>query len=95
MRQYRKYNWPALLAKFEQSDLNQTEFAKEKGINAKYLSQKLKEAKDKNPKSFTKVKVETNSATSTGLILEVGRCKIHCPDNMPLTSLATLVHSLA
>ena len=42
MRQYRKYDWPTLLAEFEQRGLNQTQFAKEKEINPKYLSQKLK-----------------------------------------------------
>ena len=95
MRKYRKYNWPALLTEFEQSGLNQTQFAKEKGINPKYLSQKLNGAKDKDPKPFAKMKIETNTATCDGLFLEVGRCKIHCPSNMPLTSLVTLVHSLA
>ena len=95
MRQYRKYDWPTLLAEFEQRGLNQTQFTKEKGINPKCLSQKLKGEKDKNPKPFTKVAAETRSATSAGIVLEVGRCKIHCPDTMPLTSLATLVHSLA
>ena len=95
MRQYRKYDWPALLTEFEKSSLNQTQFAKEKGINPKYLCQKLKGAKEKNPKPFAKVKVETSSSTSEGITLEVGRCKMHCPNNMPLASLATLVHSLA
>ena len=97
MRHYRKYDWPALLAEFEQSSLNQTQFAKEKGINPKYLCQKIKAAatNDNNPKSFTQVKVETNAASSSGLFVEVGRCKIHCPETMPLPSLVTLVHSLA
>ena len=93
MRQYRKYDWPTLLAEFEQSGLNQTQFSKEKGINAKYLCQKLKEARDKNTKPFTKVQVEATSADS--LCLEVGRCKIHCPHTLPLTSVVTLVNSLA
>lgn len=97
MRHYRKYDWPALLAEFEQSSLNQSQFAKEKSINPKYLSQKLKAAAtiDKNPQAFTKVAVDTSPATRDGLFLEVGRCKIYCPETMPLSSLVTLVHSLA
>ena len=93
MRSYRKYNWPALLEEFEQSDLTQTRFCEEKNINPKYFSQQRSKAKSNSERPFSKI--EVSPAPSQGLTLEVGRCKIHCPDNMPLQSLATLVHTLA
>ena len=93
MREYRKYDWPALLEEFEQSGLNQTQFCQEKKINPKYFSQKRSKAKGKSRKPFTKVNVQEPS--SEGLTIEVGRCKILCPDSMSLQSLATLVRSLA
>ncbi len=93
MRQYRKYDWPALFVEFEQSGLNQTQFCKEKAINPKYFCQKHNEAKGKNKTPFTKV--EAQSPSSEGLTLEVGRCRIICPNSMPLHSLAALIHTLA
>lgn len=93
MRQYRKYDWPTLFEEFEQSGLKQAQFCDKKKINPKYFSQKYSKTMNKSRKSFTKVEVQEPS--SEGLTLEVGRCKIICPDSMPLQSLAALVHTLA
>ena len=93
MRQYRKYDWPALFEEFEQSGLNQTQFCEEKKINPKYFSQKRNKAEGESRKPFAKVNVQ--KPTSEGVTLEVGRCKILCPDSMSLQSLAALVHTLS
>ena len=93
MRQYRKYDWLALFEEFEQSSLNQAQFCEEKKINPKYFSQKRSKAKGKSRTPFTKVNAQ--DPPSERLVLEVGRCKIICPDSMSLQSLATLVHTLA
>lgn len=40
MKSYRKYDWPTLVAEFEQSGLTQNQFCLNKDINPKYYPQK-------------------------------------------------------
>ena len=94
MRTYRKYNWPELIASFEASDLTQTAFCEQNNINPKYFSQKRAAHLSKSEKAFVKVEVESAKA-SVALSIQVGRCKVQCPHNMPLTSFVALVHQLA
>ena len=93
MATYRKRNWQELFDTFEKSDLTQTEFCKEHDLNPKYFSQKLAQHKS-GSSAFAKVSVEHKEPITTGLILEVGNCKVHCPVSMPIPSFVTLVKSL-
>lgn len=94
MATYRKRNWQELFDTFEKSDLTQTEFCKQYDLNPKYFSQKL--AKNKaGSTAFAKVSVDPRKPITTGFILEVGHCKVHCPMEMPIPSFVTLVKSLA
>ena len=92
----KKYNWPQLIADFEASDLNQTAFCQLHEINPKYFNRKLTDHRSKTA-GFCRVipPAASNTKPETGLILEVGQCKIHCPDAMPIESFAFLVRSLA
>ena len=93
MTKYRKHNWQEYFKAFEQSDLTQTAFCKLHEINPKYFSQKLAQHKAGNT-AFTKAIIETQEAITTGLILEVGNCKVHCPVSMSIPSFITLVKPL-
>ena len=97
MSKRRTYNWPQIFADFEQSNLTQAEFCKQRNINPNYFSLKLSRHKTKaSPESaFSKVIVQPQKAFPQRLILEVGHCRIHCPDSMSIPSLASLVKSLA
>ena len=95
MRQYRKHDWSALLAEFEQSGLSQTEFCKQKDINLGYFCRKRNNLESKSSDSSTFAKVDVQNTPAEGFSLQVGRCRILCPNSMPLQSLATLVHTLA
>ena len=94
MAKYRKHPWQEYFNAFEQANLTQTEFCKQHDLNPKYFSQKLAQHKARNS-AFTKVSVEPTPSVLTGLMLEVGNCKIHCPDSMPISSFISLVKSLA
>lgn len=94
MTKYRKHNWQEYFKAFDQANLTQTKFCKQHDLNPKYFSQKLAQYKAGNT-AFTKVSVEQNEPMTTGLMLEVGSCKIHCPQSMPIPSFVTLVKSLA
>ena len=91
MKSYRKYNWPALLEEFEQSDLTQAQFCLNKDINPKYFSQKRKAAKAPKDTGFTKVQVQAPS----DITLEVGRCKVRCAHTLSFAAIVELVHRLA
>ena len=91
MQSYRKYDWPVLLEEFERSGLTQAQFCLNKDINPKYFSQKRKAAKAPKNTGFTQVQVQAPS----DIILEVGRCKIHCPQPLSLAAIVELVHRLA
>ncbi|TVZ39051.1 hypothetical protein P886_5059 [Alteromonadaceae bacterium 2753L.S.0a.02] len=89
------YNWPQLFTEFEQSGLSQVEFCKQHNINPKYFSLKRSRREAQDTKAFTKVVVTRAPVSHQGLILEVGNCKIHCPETMPIPSFVSLVQSLA
>ncbi len=96
MASYRKYNWPVLLEEFENSGLTQTQFCKNKDINPRYFSLRRSKHLARENAGFTKVELETTSSNSTtGITIEVGRCKIKCPPSLSAQGLAALVHSLA
>lgn len=91
----RRYNWPELIAQFEQSGQSQTQFCKQRDLNAKYFSLKLSKHRTKESGSFVKAQVGPEAASPQGLTLQVGRCKIHCPDAMAVQSFVSLVRALA
>lgn len=95
MRTYRKYNWPELIASFEQSGLSQTAFCEQHQINPKYFSQKRTAHLEKPENVFAKIEVNEAKKSSPVLDIQVGRCRIQCPDDMPLTDFVSLVHQLA
>lgn len=91
----RKYNWPELLKMFDKSGLTQTEFCEQQSINPKYFSLKRSKLLKSDSNAFEKVEVQKPVSSPINLTIQVGRCKIECPDNMPLESFTTLVHQLA
>lgn len=94
MKKYRKYNWPELVQAFESSGLTQAAFCEQHDLNPKYFSQKRSELLGLKRAAFDKVDVNKLEPT-TELTIQVGRCHIHCPESMPIESLALLVHHLA
>ena len=95
---YRKYNWPALFEQFESSGLTQAKFCEEQNIDPNYFSSKRRKAiqeKQSNPNAFVAIEVQSEADQMPGLALQVGRCKVLCPQAMSLESLATLVRILA
>lgn len=98
MAKYRKYNWPQLFADFEQSGLSQVEFCKLHGLNAKYFSLKLSNHKAETAprdSAFTQVSVAPKAVSAGEFIVEVGRCKVYCPQSLSTESIANLIHALA
>lgn len=101
MATYQKYNWPELFQAFEQSELSQTTFCKQRNINPKYFNVKLKQRQQviDNPSSaFTRLQVassEYSSHITNQVVIEHGQCKIHCPDSMTPSTMAALVRLLA
>lgn len=91
----RRYNWPELFAQFEQSGQSQTQFCKQHDLNAKYFSLKLAKLRSKQSGRFVKAQVTSEIASPQGLTVQVGRCKIHCPEAMSVPSLVILVKALA
>lgn len=91
----RRYNWPELITQFEQSGQSQTQFCKQHDLNAKYFSLKLSKLRSKELGRFVKVSTEPEVVSPRGLILQVGNCKIHCPEAMPVQSFVLLVKALA
>lgn len=90
----RRHNWPKLFIEFDQSGLSQAEFCKQLDLNPKYFSLKLAKRKAQKNSVFTQVRVRPEIASSQGLILDVGHCKIHCPAAMTIPSIAALVKAL-
>lgn len=98
MSKRRRYNWPQLLADFEQSGLSQVEFCKQRDLNATYFSHKLAKHKASQApaeSAFTRIAVTSVPVSTSELIVEVGQCKIHCPKALPMQSLVSLVKALA
>lgn len=95
MKKYRKYNWPEIVQAFEASGLTQTAFCKQQDLNPKYFSQKRSELLGLKQSAFDKVDINRPEPSTTELAIQVGRCHIHCPKNMPIESFALLVHRLA
>jgi len=95
MTTYRKYNWPELFASFEQSGLSQAEFCKQHNVNPKYFSQKRMLSLGKKASRFDKVDTSSAQPASGNLTIHIGRCHIHCPNEMPLSDLANLIDHLA
>lgn len=90
-----RYNWPQLIADFEQSDLSQVAFCKQQNLNVKYFNLKLSKHRAQDAGAFTKVEIQPHAVSLHGLVLEVGKCKIYCPDSMPIPSFISLVQLLA
>lgn len=90
-----RYNWPELLAEFEQSDLSQVAFCKERGIDSKYFNQQRNKHLRKQAAKFTEVKTADSTPNTDGLVLQLGQCKILCPSSMSVNSLVSLVRALA
>lgn len=97
MRKYRKYDWPKLLSEFKDSKLTQTQFCKDREINARYFNQQLNKRLRHDKAKFIAVDIKPGitAAPEAGFTLRVGRCEIQCPVDMPIQSLSTLIHSLA
>ena len=91
----RRYNWPELITQFKQSGQSQTQFCKQHDLNAKYFSLKLSKLRSNKAGSFVKARTEPEVVSPQGLILQVGNCKIHCPEAMPIQSFVLLVKALA
>lgn len=90
MAKYRKHPWQEYFNAFEQANLTQTEFCKQHDLNPKYFSQKLSQHKMRNG-AFNKVSFEPSPSVLTRLMLEVGNCKVDCPDSMLISSFISLV----
>lgn len=95
MSNRRRYNWPELIAQFEQSGLSQTQFSKQHDLNAKYFSLKLSKHRSQGPSAFVQAALASEPSSSQGLVVHVGNCKIHCPEAMPVQSFVSLVKALA
>lgn len=95
MSNRRRYNWPELIAQFEQSGLNQIQFCKQHDLNAQYFSLKLSKLRSKEQSAFVEASVAPEPASPQGLVLQVGNCKVNCPEAMPVQSLVSLVKALA
>lgn len=93
MSKIRKYDWPHLIKKFEQSGLTQSQFCKDEGINPRYFSLKLGQHRNKSEPAF--IKATASNPPTEGLVLQVGQCKVICPSSMPIDSFVMLVRSLA
>lgn len=92
-----KYNWPDIFKTFEASGLSQNQFCQEQNINPKYFNLKFSQHRHKNNQGtpFAKAKITPKPEShSSGLMLEIGACKIHCPSTMPIDSFVSLVHAL-
>lgn len=94
MRQNRTYNWPELLKAFDDSGLTQADFCKQHDINPTYFSQKRAKWRTSGQTAFTKIDIKKVEPTPS-LVIQVGRCNVHCPESMPLESFTALVRQLA
>lgn len=100
MATYRKYNWPELIEAFEQSDLTQTAFSQQQNINPKYFNRKLNKHRRATAQlqGFSRVTIAPSQGHATGhdpVIIEHGRCRIHCPVSMSSSAITELVRALA
>lgn len=95
MRTYRKYNWPELITSFEQPGLSQAQFCAQQNINPKYFSQKRLLLLGAHTSRFDKVDTPSANPSIGNLTIHIGRCHIHCPNEMSLTAFANLIDHLA
>ena len=95
MSKRHNHNWLELFSDFEQSGLSQAAFCKQHNLSPTYFSQKFSKHRAAVASSFAQLIVESAPPASRGLVIEVGDCKVHCPDNLSIDSLATLIRSLA
>ena len=97
MSKRRTYQWSQLFAQFEQSHLTQAEFCKQHDLNPKYFSLKLSKhkASAQHTGAFTRVEVQSESMSSSGLMLQVGQCQVHCPDTLSMPAIVSLIKALA
>lgn len=91
---YQKHDWTALFTAFEESNQSQAEFCKAHNLSLGYFSAKLRQRvlSEQNSSPFSQVAVQPSIVT--GITLEVGQCKIHCPASLPIESLVMLVRAL-
>lgn len=99
MATYRKYNWPELFQKFEQSGLTQAQFCAEQNLNPKYFSRKRADFLDtrhQRASPFQQVISQSPYAVveQTAFTLEFGRCKVHCPGEL-IPQLVSLIQALS
>lgn len=92
MTKHKKYDWPALLAAFDGSGLSQAEFCKTQGIDACYFSQRRRQILAQDTPL---IPVTIDKPSINNLVVEVGRCKIHCPQHYSLDELKQLLQALA
>ena len=91
-----KYNWPDLIETYQSSGLSQAQFCKEQSINPKYFNLKYSQHRSTQSDKSNFVKADIDTANSSAALeLHVGRCKIICPEAMPIQSFVALVHQLA
>ena len=94
-----KYDWPALFAAYEHSELTQTHFCRQHNVNPKYFSLKLSKYKTQASGVFTRAVVQSvaehDASPAHCITLDLGYCKIHWPMTLPVPSLASLIRSLA
>lgn len=95
MPKHSRYNWPELFVKFDESGLTQAAFCKEHDLNPKYFNLKLSKRRAQQSSAFIQVGVQPEQDCSTGLVLEVGNCKVHYPTSMSVPSFVSLVKALA
>lgn len=99
MATYRKYNWPELFQKFEQSGLTQAQFCAEQNLNPKYFSRKRADFPDTGHQCaspFQQVITQSPCAIAEqpAFTLEFGRCKVHCPVEL-IAQLVSLIQALS
>lgn len=95
MKKYRtKSDWLALIDEFEQSGLTQTEFCAQRGLNARYFSQRRMKLKAQpNSSGFTQAVVGRPLATDQ-VTLHYGSVTAKLPASNAQT-IAQLVKALA
>ncbi len=105
MSHRKPYNWPRIFSEFEQSGLSQSAFCNQHGLNAKYFSLKRSKLKCHSTQKFSKLVVADSAPFEVNnhnhrhtlpqtIVIEIGVCKIHCPNTLPAASLVDLIKAL-
>ena len=92
MAKYRKYDWPTLIAEFKESGLTQSAFCEARALNPKYFNQRFK-AITQAQSGFTKASLQAPALG--GMVIEYGRCRIHCSPQASALDVVQLIKGLA